>query len=176
MTANLFLAPIVQIAYLVPDARAAAAAAATDGVAGPFFVNERIDLAWGEHRGSPARFLHTSAYGQCGGVMLEFVQPDDDGPSPFHEGGPDTQGIHHVATIVPSLGAAYRHYERLGLATAARAATAVGHTEFAFIDAVSQLGHFIEIYEAGTGLAAFYRMVSEASRDWDGRDPVRTLG
>ena len=75
--------PVVQIAYFADDAAAAARNMVERVGAGPFFLVERIQLAWGEHRGKPHKFLHSSAYGQWGDVMVEFVQQDEEGPSPF---------------------------------------------------------------------------------------------
>ena len=75
----------VQMAYFVGDIRASARWAAQTLAAGPFFVIDRIELEWGEHRGKRCDFLHSSAYGQWGEVMLEFVQQDEEGPSPFRD-------------------------------------------------------------------------------------------
>ena len=167
--------PVVQIAYFVPDSRAAAHEMAQTFGAGPFFFVERIELAWGEHRGKPCSFVHSSAYGQWGDVMMELVQQDEEGPSPFRDMyAPGEQGIHHVATIVESLPDTYRHYDQLGFSLATRAETLTG-TEFAFIDATSTLGHMIEIYGKSEGLLGFYQMVRDAAGSWDGKDPVRSV-
>ena len=53
--------------------------------AGPFLVSDNIQLAWAELRGVAGNFVHTSAYGQWGDVMLELVQQDSEGPSPFRD-------------------------------------------------------------------------------------------
>ena len=144
--------------------------------AGPFHVIDHIELAWAELRGQPGDFVHTSAYGQWGDVMMELVQQDSDGPSPFRDMyAPGEEGIHHVATIVDDLAAAYRHYEELGFEVASRAETRTG-TEFAFIDTVAALGHMVEIYERSEGLVGFYDMVRASARGWTGANPVRALG
>lgn len=168
--------PVVQLAYFVRDAEQAALRAAERLGAGPFFLIPRIELAWGEHRGRPQTFLHTSAYGQWGGVMLEFVQQDEEGPSPFRDlYRPGEEGLHHVAQMVDSLPETYRDCERQGLALAARAATRTG-TEFAFVDSVALLGHMIEVYEKAPGLLAFYERVRAAAVGWNGQDAIRRLG
>ncbi|MEM7286288.1 MAG: VOC family protein [Actinomycetota bacterium] len=170
------LGPIVQVAYFVPDARAAAARMAASHGAGPFHVLDRIELAWGELRGEPCDFVHTSAYGQWGGVMMELVQQDVEGPSPFREMyAPGEGGIHHVATMVDDLAATYERLAASGLELAARAMTRTG-TEFAFVDTVDTQGHMTEIYERAPALLGFYEMVRSAADGWDGSDPVRTLG
>ena len=168
--------PIVQVACFVDDCRSAAQDMARRFGAGPFFVLERIELAWGEHRGVACPFVHSSAYGQWGHLMVEFVQQDEEGPSPFRDlYRPGEQGLHHVAMMVDSLEATCRDCASQGLAIAARAETRTG-TEFAFVDTVEQLGHMIEIYERSDALLGFYDFVRKASLDWDGDTPLRDLG
>jgi len=168
--------PIVQIAYFVEDCRSAAEDMVRRFGAGPFFLLERIELAWGEHRGVERKFLHSSAYGQWGDLMMELVQQDEEGPSPFRDMyRPGEEGLHHVAMMVDSLEGAYRECAQQGLAIAARAETLTG-TEFAFIDTVDPLGHMIEIYEKSDALLGFYEFVRNASQGWDGDSPLRAVG
>ncbi len=168
--------PVVQIAYFVTDSEQAARRAVSRFGAGPFFLAERIELAWGEHRGRAQKFLHTSAYGQWGNVMMELVQQDEEGPSPFRDMyALGEEGIHHVAMMVDSLAGAYQETQRLGYDIAAKAETLTG-TEFAFVDAVADMGHMVEIYERSEALEGFYAMVRQAAAGWDGSDPVRRLG
>lgn len=170
------LGPIVQVAYFVPDAREAAHRMVASHGAGPFHVIDRIELAWGELRGEPCDFLHTSAYGQWGDLMMELVQQDVEGPSPFREMyAPGESGVHHVATMVDDLERTYRDLAAADMVVAARAMTKTG-TEFAFVDTVATQGHMTEIYERSPGLVRFYEMVRAAAQGWDGSDPVRTLG
>ncbi len=175
-TRGLFGEPLVQVAYFVSDARASAARMARDFGAGPFFFIPRIELAWGEHRGQPCRFLHSSAYGQWGEVMMELVQQDEDGPSPFRDlFAPGQEGLHHIAVMVDSLPDTFRLCEQAGIEVATRAATVTG-TEFAFVDTIATMGHLVEVYERAPPLLNFYAMVRAAAEGWDGRDPVRAPG
>ena len=168
--------PIVQVAYHVSDSVKAAEKMAKLYGAGPFFLNERIELEWGIHRGREQKFLHTSAFGQWGSVMLELLQQDEEGPSPFRDMyAPGEEGIHHTAMIVDSMASAYADCEAAGYEIAAKAMT-LGGAEFAFVDTVSELGHMIEIYERSVGLLGFYEMVRLASIDWDGSNLIRRLG
>lgn len=165
----------VQIAYFVTDIRAAARKMASTFGAGPFFAIDRIELDWGEHRGNPCQFLHSSAYGQWGDVMMELVQQDEEGPSPFRDlFAPGQEGLHHVACFVDSVDDTLGRYAQLGFPTAARAMSKIG-TEFAFIDTTALLGHMLEIYVADETLAGFYDFVKTASQGWDGVDPVRDI-
>lgn len=161
------LGPPVQIAYTTDDARAAAHAFAEHHGAGPFVVIDRIELEWGEVGGDPCDFVHTSAYGWWGEVMVEFVQPDSPAPSPFHPPyGPASGGLHHVAVMVEDLTATLSWCADQGMAIAARARTASttgDGTEFAFVDTRPTLGHLTEIYERSDRLTGFYDHVRSLS-------------
>lgn len=146
--------------------------------AGPFFVNEDIRLVWGEHRGKPTRFVHSSAYGQWGGLMVElFRQADDGEPSPYRDMyAADQEGLHHVAMMVPDLDAAFAHFEASGAPVITRCGLrAPDLVDFAFVDARGRLGHMIELYPSSAPLRAFYAQVRAAASDWDGREPLRPI-
>lgn len=160
----------VQIAYFVNDIHEAATRMASTLGAGPFYVIENIQLAWCEHRGHPSDFVHSSAYGQWGDLMLELVQQEGEGASPFRDMyGPGEEGIHHVACFVEDMDQAIAEYAEQGCPLAARAMAQVG-TEFAFVDARDVLGHMVEIYVGDEALAGFYQLVRQASENWDGQE------
>jgi catechol 2,3-dioxygenase-like lactoylglutathione lyase family enzyme len=161
----------VQIAYAVPDARAAALHWAKTFGAGPFFVREHIQLRDIVYRGRPAEFDHTSAYGQWGNVMVELVQDHGTGPSVVRERyAVGESGLHHVAFFVDDLDASTAQLGR----PVAMQARSTG-TTFRFVDTVAELGHMIELYEHSDRLDAFYGSVAEAATGWDGRDPIRSV-
>ncbi|MGI9328502.1 MAG: hypothetical protein ACR2PZ_25020, partial [Pseudomonadales bacterium] len=84
------------------DIRRAASDMAAKFGAGPFFINENITLTWGEHRGTPTNFVHSSAYGQWGELMVEFFQQENDSSnSPYRDMfSADQEGLHHTAIMV----------------------------------------------------------------------------
>ncbi|MFN3219766.1 MAG: VOC family protein [Acidimicrobiales bacterium] len=169
------LGPPVQIAYAVSDAEVAAAEWAERFGAGPFFVRRHIPVTDVVHRGVPAVFDHTSAYGQWGEVMVELVQDHGTGPSAVRDlYAPGESGLHHLAYIVDDLDDATALLDGFGFPLAMSALA--GSTRFHFVDAVATLGHFIELYAANDGLLGFYAMVAEAAQGWDGSDPVRIVG
>jgi hypothetical protein len=160
----------VQVAYFVNDIRKAATSMASTLGAGPFYVIENIQLDWCEHRGESGDFVHSSAYGQWGNVMLELVQQEGEGDSPFRDMyQPGEEGIHHVACFVDSIEDTVAWYEQRGFPLASRAMAQQG-TEFAFIDTRSLLGHMLEIYVADEALSGFYHLVKETAEGWDGKD------
>jgi hypothetical protein len=169
--------PPRQIAYFVPDIRAAALTHHRQFGSGPFFVVEHIALARSEHRGMAQPLDHSSAYGQWGALMVEFVQQHNPDPSAYHDlypHGSGKAGLHHVACFVESLDAAITECAAAGMPLAHYAETATG-TPFAFVDASASLGHMLELYQPGPGLTGFYAMVAAAAQGWDGKDPIRTV-
>ena len=177
MTAGTAIAglPVRQIAYFVADVRAAAAAHSATFGSGPYFVAEHIALRLSLHRGQAAPLDHSSAYGQWGGVMIEFVQQNNDGPSVFRDLYPDGgEGLHHVALFVDDLAAARAHFEEQGFPTALYAEMNDGFA-FAMMDAVARYGHFIELYEGVPQLTGFYDLVRAAHEGWDGQDVIREI-
>jgi len=159
MTTNL---PIRQIAYFVPDVRAAAQRHHDLFGSGPYYVAEHIPLASAVHRGTARELDHTSAYGQWGPVMIEFVQQNNPGPSAFHDVYPEgsgREGIHHVALFVDSVADEIARYESEGFEIALDAAMNDGF-RFAFVDTTAQYGHMLELYEPAESLTGFYDFVA----------------
>ena len=170
--------PIRQVAYFTADVRAAALAHSRSFGSGPFFVLDHVALTGSSHRGIERPFDHSSAYGQWGSVMIEFVMQHNPDRSAFHDlypAGSGRFGLHHTALWVDDLAAAIARFEADGMALAQYSETTTG-TAFAFMDGSAHYGHMIELYEPTPGLTGFYAMVAAAAEGWDGTDPVRTLG
>jgi len=166
---------IVQVAYAVDDVRIAAAGHATRFGSGPFFVLDHIEIQTVQHRGEPAVFDHSSAYGQSGDVMIELVCLHRVEPLSLRRQLEQRgRGIHHLAYFVEDLDREAARLDELGYAQAMLATTASG-LRFAFHDAVAELGHLWEIYEPTERLQDFYAMVAQASVGWNGREPVRLV-
>jgi hypothetical protein len=160
-----------QIAYFVQDIRKAAAAHHAAFGSGPFVIGEHIALAVSRHRGVDTPVDHSSAYGQWGDLMVEFVQQNNPGPSPFHDmypQGSGREGLHHVALFAEDMDAAIADFAARGMTLAYYAET-TGGLPFAMIDAVAALGHMIELYPPSPALVGFYDHVRRLAQEWDGK-------
>ncbi|MEI6640954.1 MAG: VOC family protein [Novosphingobium sp.] len=167
--------PIRQVAYFCADPRAAAAAHNAAFGSGPFFVADHIPLKRSVHRGTERLLDHTSAYGQWGEVMIEFVGQNNPGPSPFHDLFPEGSGrygLHHVAVFVDDVDAALADFARQGAPCAMRAEMNDGFV-FAFADTSATLGHMTELYAPTPSLTGFYAMVAKAARDGSAEERAR---
>ena len=163
----------VQIAYAVVDVFEFAEKWAKEFGAGPFFIAEHIPVTNVLLRGAPEVLDISAAYGQWGSVMLELVQDHGTGPSAIRElYTPYQTGLHHLAYFVDDLDFATAELEKRGydLAMSAQA----GENRFHFIDAISEMGHFLELYEPIESLRILYERVRFSSINWDGSDPLRT--
>ncbi len=162
----------------MPDIEAAARAHSQAFGSGPFFVLRQIQLKSTLHRGVERKWVHSSAYGQSGELMIEFVSQHSGEPSAITDLfplGSERYGLHHTACFVDDLDAAIARYERHGLPLA-QISEGENGMRFAFVDASASLGHMIELYAAGSGIEEFYDMVRAASENWDGEQPIRELG
>lgn len=165
----------VQLAYHVPEPKAAAAEFAERLGWGPFFVMEHIALDYARYRGTARAFHHSSAYGQAGKLMVELIAQDDDEPSALRDMFQrDQTGLHHVACFVADLNSARRSFVDEGFALALEACTTTG-VEFVMVDTRDTLGHMLELYEPGEQLIQFYDFVAQKAHSWDGSRPVRIL-
>jgi hypothetical protein len=169
--------PVRQIAWFVPDIEAAARAHSAAFGSGPFFTFKHVPLSWSEHRGARVNHDHSSAYGQWGEIMVEFVMQHGDDPSAFHDmfpHGSGAQGLHHMALWVDDLDAAIADFAGQGMPLAQLSETSTG-TRYAFVDATATLGHMLELYEPTEQLTGFYAMVRDAAQGWDGSELIRKL-
>lgn len=169
--------PVQQLAYFVPDIEVAARRHHARFASGPFFTWYHVPLKSSQHRGVERPFDHSSAYGQWGDVMVEFVQQHNPDPSACHDmypHGSGRYGLHHAAVIVDNLQSAIAEFDEEGMSLAQHSVTDTG-TDFVFLDATGVLGHMVELYEASAPLHDFYAMVRGAAQGWDGSDLIRSL-
>ncbi len=168
---------VVQVAYVVDDVEKSALKMVEAFGAGPFFIGDSIPLSHCLYRGKETPLDHTNACGWWGDVMVELVQQNNDGPSAFRDMyAPGEEGFHHMATFVKDFDAEVARYEALGHPAANIATTENGGIRFAYIDARSLVGHMIEFYEDIPAIRGFYAMIEDASKGWDGSDPIRRPG
>jgi catechol 2,3-dioxygenase-like lactoylglutathione lyase family enzyme len=169
--------PVRQIAYFVPDVRVAALNHHRRFGSGPYFVADNVPLCSAIHRGVETPLDHSSAYGQWGEVMIEFVQQNNSGRSAFHDMYPEGSGrfgFHHVALFADDTDAACAQYATDGFETAFRAEMNDGFV-YAFVDAVAEYGHMIELYQPLPQLTGFYDMVADAAKSFKGGDVIETI-
>jgi hypothetical protein len=164
--------PIVQIAYIVPEVRAAAQEWSDRVGAGPFFVFDHFELT-ATHNGGSAELDHSPAFGQWGDVQVELIQLHQLEPAAFRAAfGGGAFGLHHVTWFPDDLDAEGARLAQLGWPCVL---DMTGHTgtRALFHDARPELGHLIELYVDTPQIRRHYESVARAARGWDGSRPVR---
>lgn len=129
------------------------------------------------HRGVERPLDHSSAYGQWGSVMVEFVQQHNADASPFHDMyplGSGRTGIHHVALFDDDLDGAIRRFREDGHQIALDAEMNDGF-RFVMIDCVATLGHMVELYRPVEQLTSFYDQVAQAAEAFNGGEVLHTI-
>ena len=173
--AGLLGRPLHHVGFNVPDLRAAIDTWVAVYAAGPFYINEHVAYDESTASGAPAVWDHSAAFGQWGALPVELQQTHDVRPAelarPFTADG--RAALNHVGVAAEDPAAESARLESLGFALCMHAR--LGEVEFFWHDTTEAFGYCIEMITAAPGLDAFFSMVAGGARDWDGRDPVRSL-
>jgi len=172
-----FSRPIRQIAYVVPDLRAAARRHAGLFGSGPYFIAEGYTDIPHIYRGEERLMSIDSALGQWGDVQIELIQPTDDRPNVWREGASATGAgpkCHHVCFHPDSLDEAIASYEARGYPVAFDF-TLPGGTRTVLMDTLAELGHFVEFYERTPEIAHLYDFIETAAAGFDGNNLLRPI-
>ena len=165
---------IAQTAFVVEDLPSAIDHWVENCGAGPFFVLDRFKMPGQIYRGEESTADITLAMGFAGHMQIELIQPLDNNPSVYRETIAHRGfGFHHFGIACADVDADSRDYQSRGYVEAFRAAVPTGG-EVVYLDngTGAQLG-FLELLPVTPGMDQTFTRFWEASRGWDGSDPVR---
>ncbi len=165
-----------QSAWVVDDIEVAARQWAEYSGVGPFFVAEYLEdtLVDTQYRGKVSPITMKTALAQAGDIQIELIQPTGACNNIYRDTVPSGKpGFHHIALWTSDLEADLASYFAQGFEVAARGRAGPG-IGFAYVDTSATLGHMIELVEDAAEIRSVFKMVTDASRNWDGSDPVRT--
>ncbi|MEI2415753.1 VOC family protein [Orrella sp. JC864] len=164
---------IRQLGYVVHDIEAAMDYwSGTLGV-GPWFYNPRVPIENYRYKGQSHQPHNSVALANSGSVQVELIQCRNDVPSmyrDFLQAG--RTGLQHVAYWTED-------YDRDLARAQAHSLQVVMSGEvgqngrFCYFDTEFHPGAVVELSEVAGPKGTLFRMIREASRDWDGQDPVR---
>jgi methylmalonyl-CoA/ethylmalonyl-CoA epimerase len=163
-------------AYVVDDIEATVDRLVDQLGAGPFFLIENVPLENVRSRGEAAEFVHNSAFGHCGGAVIELIQAISLAPERVEKGfAAPRPRIQHVAYVVPAAEVAdlRSSLDQRGLPQ--YLSSQLGDAETTLHDASAILGHDLEIHGDNQGLRGFFGMVGGAAEGWDGSQPLRPV-
>ena len=163
---------LFQAAWLVDDLERAVERWLTTTNVGPFYVIPHAQVERFQYRGQKSSIDMSGALAQAGPLQIELIEQHSDGPSAYRDVFPKGQeGFHHLARMTQTFDADLQQYRRQGLVVAAEGA--FGDVRFAYIDTRSLLGHMTEVVEDRDSIKSIFKIVADASVDWDRSDPVR---
>lgn len=166
---------IIQEAHVVPDLKAAALQWSKTLGIGPFFIFDHFPLFDAQYRGQPADFDISLGLAFSGNMCFELIQQNNDAPSVYTEVvAKRGYGFHHWAIATDDFDKSMRDYQAQGFDLALYGVAGVG-ARAAYMDTYATLGGMIELIEMTPKTEEFFGLLHEASIDWDGRDPLRSL-
>ncbi len=175
-----FLGEIRQIAYVVPDIEASIDYWVQALGVGPWYYNPKVPIRNYRYRGQRYEPHNSVALANAGALQIELVQTRNDVPSMYR----DFQRAGHVG------GQHFAYWTENFDSDLARAEAAgfrvcmsgeVGDNgRFVYFEertdhAGLHPGAVIELSEVAGPKGRLFRMIRDAAKDWDGRDPVRAF-
>jgi methylmalonyl-CoA/ethylmalonyl-CoA epimerase len=169
------LGPVGQLAYLPGDFDASVKYWTETMGVGPFHLIENFTLGDMKYKGLPTGAVFSIAIAYWGDVQIELIRAENAEPSIYSGDYAVTDRLHHICIFVDSIA------EARAACAAAGAEILVEGTVGAdgaviYVDAGGGPGHVIELLQNMTGADAIFAMIREACKNWDGTDPLRTLG
>jgi len=168
-----FFGEIRQAGYVVPDIEAAMDYWSRVLGVGPFFYNPRVPIKNYIYRGESHEPHNSVALANSGPLQIELIQTRNDVPSmyrDFQRAG--NTGLQHVAYWTQSYDADLERLIKEGFKPVMQGE--VGEKgRFIYFDTEYHPGTVIELSEVAGPKGTMFKMIKEASENWDGKDPVR---
>lgn len=169
------LGPIMQLAYVPRDFDAALRHWTRTMGVGPFFTLDHVAYREARYRGRPTNIDFSMALAYWGDVQIELIRQHNDAPSAYTDWLRDGRdGLHHVCVLVEDISRAR--------ATCAAAGAEViqevllDGAEVIYVAPGEVPGMIIEFLQPSAAILGLFEVIREAARDWDGSNPVRSLG
>jgi Glyoxalase/Bleomycin resistance protein/Dioxygenase superfamily len=166
---------VIQIAYAVPDLKAAISWWIEELGVGPWFVLDRIGREGTTYRGRPADAEFTIGMAYSGKMMFELIQALDDKPSIYKEERERKgYGFHHLAKIRPNVRQLAEAYQAKGRQILFHSPTPGGGEVF-FVEGGKHAPGLLELVEDKESTRGIFENVWRASVDWKGERPIRSF-
>jgi hypothetical protein len=168
-----FFGEIRQAGYVVDDIEEAMAYWSSELGVGPFFYNERVPIENYRYLGESYSVHNSVALANSGPLQIELIQTRNGAPSmyrDFQEAG--RLGLQHVAYWTESFDEDLERLTRRGFEVVMSGEVGP-RGRFVYFDTEYHPGTVIELSEVVGPKGRMFDMIREASKDWDGSNPVR---
>ena len=162
---------IRQIGYVVTDFDQALENFVELGV-GPWYVLRGIEQS-GLYRGEPCTVTLTLAFANSGDMQMEVIHQENDAPSIYREfTAAGNDGFHQFAYWAEDFDAAVA----AGTSAGWPVVWSGGDERSARCEAPAGIATVIELMELTPTTVGMAEFVRSAAQNWDGSEPIRTLG
>jgi len=163
---------VMQIAYIVPDLKAAIEQYRSAVNVGPWYVSEHFIGEEKTYRGVATNVDMTIAMSYSNQMCIELIQQLNDAPSVYTEVRDRRgYGFHHWGVGTYEFETDAARYRANGYELAFW--TMLRGAPLAYFDTTGHLPGMIELIEMNKMREDMFTMMYEASLNWDGSDPVR---
>lgn len=165
---------VVQLAYIVPDIRAAVDYWTESLKGGPWFLIEKLMGPDALYRGKPCvDAVADVAFGFVGHMNIELIQPLTDAPGIHRETVLQRgYGFHHHGIACEDAEADLARYIEKGYKVAFQTTVPTGGKVY-YIERTGDQPGFIELIPFNSMAEAAFTKMWRSSLDWDGRDRLR---
>lgn len=144
---------------------------------GPFFHMPHVAVTSFEHRGVARTPDISIALANSGDLQIELIEQHDDTPTMYREFlAAGREGLQHVSSWVAEFHPTVEALVAAGHRVVQRGSMQNGMIHFAYFDTELHPGTVFEVSNLAGELAWIPEMVAQAAREWDGSDPIRTIG
>jgi Glyoxalase/Bleomycin resistance protein/Dioxygenase superfamily len=166
---------IVQMAYTVPDMRAAIQHWTETLHIGPWFLFEHFTGEHATYRGQPSQADVAIAMAFAGHMNIELIQPNDDRPSVYREAiAAHGHGFHHWGIGSDDVESDVERYLASGMEVAFRAGVPTGG-DVVYLDPHGTVPGFVELIPTTPLMEEVFGRFHRASIQWDGGEPIRSF-
>jgi len=170
------LGTVMQLAYVPKDMDAALRYWTETMGVGPFFKIPNIAVTAAKYKGEPANIEFSVYIAYWGDIQIELIEQYNNAPSIYstwRDAGHES--VHHVCIVVDNMEEARRVSAEAG-AVVMQEVWLPNGGEAIYVDAGGGPGSLIEMICFPPENYAFFDMMRDAAREWDGSDPVRVVG
>lgn len=168
-----YLGEIRQFGYVVDDIEAAMQYWTDVMGVGPWYYNPRVPIEKYHYCGEPYEVHNSVALANSGPIQVELIQTRNDAPSMYRDFRQTVgTGLQHIAFWTEQFDTDLARMLERGFKV--RMGGEVGDNgRFVYFDREYHPGTVIELSEVLGPKGDLFKMIREASVNWDGSDPVR---
>lgn len=168
-----FFGEIRQLGYVVPDIEAAMNYWSGALGVGPWFYAERVPVVNFRYRGQQSSPITSVALANSGPLQVELIQQRNDAPTMYQDFlKTHGHGLQHVAYWTTTYEADLARLTAQGFKVGMSGEVGV-RGRFCYFETEYHPGTVIELSEVEGPKGKLFKLIREASENWDGKNPVR---